>query len=278
MQSQNEQRVMNRQTTWHVINIKARREQNVAHYVRAFRSLQEEDPLVELSRNRCESLKSVSFSEILDNDSAPQWIKVTLLAYTMIDPEAFYNRRSREDITMENWDSDVVANKKEAELIFIPSVHVLAVKKSSDITLNNVLKYLSEALNRIEPDGFDVSAIVERDILDRILTAHAIMRIEATVSYSNPGHTGGFQNVFESKLRNMGADKFSMIAQGTTDHPLVDEEDGMIQAVVNLAEQNGTLKATIQATENAKLENIDSNEHPRVIVVPQMFARPYIMN
>ena len=68
----------------------------------------------------------------------------------------------------------------------------------------------------------------------------------------------------------MGADKFSMIAQGTSEHPLVDEEDGMIQAVVNLAEQNGTVKATIQPTENAKLENIDSNEHPRAIVVPQI--------
>lgn len=275
MRNQNEERIVRRQTTWYVINIKARRDQNTAHYVRAFRSLQEEDPLVDLSRNRCESLKSVTFSEILDNDSAPHWIKVTLLAYTMIDPEAFYNRRSREDITMENWDSDVVANKKEAELIFIPSVHVLAIKKSSDITLNNVLKYLSEALNRIEPDGFDVSVIVERDILNRILTAHAIMRIEANVSYSNPSHTRGFQQTFETKLRGMGADKFSMIAQGTAEHPLVDEEDGMIQAVVNLAEQNGTVKATIQATENAKLENIDSNEHPRVIVVPQIINNIY---
>jgi hypothetical protein len=270
MRNQNEDRIIRRQTTWHVINIKARRDQNSDHYVRVFRSLQEEDPLVELSRNRCESLKSVTYSEILDNDSVPRWIKVTLLAYTMIDPEAFYNRRSREDITMEDWDSDIVANKREADLIFIPSVHVLAVKKSSDISLNNVLKYLSDALNRIEPDGFDVSIIVERDILDRILTAHAIMRIEANVSYSNPGHTRGFQNVFETKLRGMGADKFSMIAQGTSEHPLVDEEDGMIQAVVNLAEQNGTVKATIQPTENAKLENIDSNEHPRAIVVPQI--------
>ena len=275
MQRQNEEKIINRRTTWHVINIKARREQNVAHYVRAFRSLQEEDPLVEISRNRCESLKSVTFSEILDNESAPHWIKVTLLAYTMIDPEAFYNRRSREDITMENWDSDVVANKREAELVFIPSVHVLAVKKSSDISLKNVLKYLSDALNRIEPDGFDVSVIVERDILDRILKAHAIMRIEANVSYSNGGHTKGFQNVFETKLRGMEADRFTMIAQGTSEHPLVDEEDGMIQAVVNLAEQNGTVKATIQATENARLENIDSNEHPRIIVVPQIISNIY---
>lgn len=275
MRNRNEERIVRRQTTWHAINIKARRNQNSAHYVHAFRRLQEEDPLVELSRNRCESLKTVTYSEILDEDSVPHWIKVTLLAYTMIDPEAFYNRRSREDITMEDWDSDVVANKKEVELIFIPSVHILAVKKSSEISLNSVVKYLSEALNRIEPDGFDVSVIVERDILDRILTAHAIMRIEASVSYSNPGHTKGFQQTFETKLRGMGANRFSVIAQGTTEHPLVDEEDGMIQAVVNLAEQNGTVKATIQATENARLENIDSNEHPRVIVVPQIINNIY---
>ena len=69
MRNQNEERIVRRQTTWYVINIKARRDQNTAHYVRAFRSLQEEDPLVDLSRNRCESLKSVTFSEILDNDS-----------------------------------------------------------------------------------------------------------------------------------------------------------------------------------------------------------------
>ncbi len=65
MRNRNEERIVRRQTTWHAINIKARRDQNSAHYVHAFRSLQDEDPLVELSRNRCESLKSVTYSKFL---------------------------------------------------------------------------------------------------------------------------------------------------------------------------------------------------------------------
>ena len=39
-------RVINRQTTWYLINIKARREQTTEHYVQAFRSLYEQDPLI----------------------------------------------------------------------------------------------------------------------------------------------------------------------------------------------------------------------------------------
>ena len=43
-------RVSNRQTTWYLINIKARREQTTEHYVQVFRSLYEQDPLVGFSR------------------------------------------------------------------------------------------------------------------------------------------------------------------------------------------------------------------------------------
>ena len=270
MKNPNENRILRRQTTWYAINIKARREQNTAHYVRTFNSLLQQDPLVELDRNRCESLKSIVFSEILDKESNPLWINLTLLAYTIIDPDAFYNRRSREDITIDNWDTDIVANKREAELIFIPSIHIIAVKRSSDISLNNIIKYLSEALNIIEPDGFDVTAIVERDVLDRILKAHAVMRIEANISYSNPGNTEGFQSVFEDEIKDMGTDTLSIIATGTSEHPLVKKEDGLLEALVNMAEQDGSVKATIQSTENSRLENIDSSEHPRVIVIPQI--------
>ena len=110
-----------------------------------------------------------------------------------IDPEAFYNKRSREDVTMDNWNEDIVANKKETDLYFIPSVHTLAVKCNSDISLKNIVFYLSEALNRVEPDTFDVDVIIERDILERILNAHVVTHLYANISYSNPGHTRGFE-------------------------------------------------------------------------------------
>jgi len=44
----------------------------------------------------------------------------------------------------------------------------------------------------------------------------------------------------------------------------------MLQSIVNLSEQNGYVKATIQATENGNLEQIDSSEHPRKLVIPQI--------
>ena len=263
-------RISNRQTTWHLINIKARREQNTSHYVDVFRRLYDEDPLISLQREKCESLKSMTFSESLDENHEPKWIKAILLSYTIIDPNAFYNKRSQEDVNMDDWDSDIVANKKEAELFFIPSVHTLVVRRNSAITLDNIVLYLSEALNRIEPDMFDVDIIVERDILDRILNAHAVYFVEANISFSNPGHTNGFISAFDNKLRSMDPDKFTIVAKGSKDHPLINEDDGMLPAIVNMSERDGNIKATIQPTEGSKLEKIDSKYHPRVLIIPQI--------
>lgn len=263
-------RIQNRQTTWHLINIKARRNQSTDHYVQAFDRLYDEDPMIALPRDKFGSLKSMTFSELLDERNQPKWIQATLLSYTIVDPNAFYNKRSQEDVDMVDWDSDIVINKKEAELFFIPSVHTLAVRRSSDISLANIVLYLSEALNRIEPDTFDVDVIVERDILERILNAHAVYSIEANVSYSNPGHTNGFEAAFDSKLRGMEPSRFNITATGSKEYPLINEEDGMLQAIVNLSEHNGNVKATIQPTANSKIEKVDSSEHPRILVIPQI--------
>lgn len=268
-------RISNYQTTWHLINIKARREQNTDHYIQIFRKLIEKDPLIELPRDKCESLKSMTFSEEQDENLNPKWIKTILLSYTIIDPDAFYNRRIQKDVNIENWNSDIVANKKETELIFIPSAHTIVVKRNSSITLANIVAYLTEALNRMEPDTFDVSIVVERDVLERILNAHAVYTIEAKISYSNPGHTNGFMAAFDSKLRNMQPNDFTIVAKGSKEHPLINETDGMLQSIVNLSEREGAVKATIQPTEGSKLERIDSKDHPRILIVPQMINNIY---
>lgn len=264
-------RIANQWTTWNLVNIKARQEQTTSHYVEAFRRLYAEDPLIKFPRGgKSGSLKSVQLSELLEEDGNPCWIHIGLLSYTVIDPEAFYNKRSQEDVKMENWDENIVANKKEADLYFIPSIHTLAVKSSAEIGLKNVVYYLAEALNRIEPEIFDVDVIVEKDVLNKILTAHLITHLYANISYSNPGHTHGFEAAFDSKLRGMGGGRFEFTATGSKEHPLNNEEDGMLPAIVNLSEQNGYVRATIQSTANSKLEKIDSSEHPRRLVLSRI--------
>lgn len=261
------ERTTNRQTTWHLINIKARSEQNTKHYLDVFRKLIQEDPMVKLPRDKYGSLKSMDFCNFSDKDNEPKWIRPVLLSYTIVDKNMFYNRREKEDVSIDKWDSDIVANKKEAEMFFIPSVHTLAVKCNSKISLSNIVLFLSEALDRIEPETFDVNVVVERDFLDRILNAHAVLRIEANVSFSNHGNTSGFVKAFDDKIRGMRPDKFTITAKGTKVHPLVNEDDGMLPSIISMSERDGSIKATIQSAEGSGYDNVDSKDHPRILVI-----------
>lgn len=264
-------KVSNKKTTWHLVNIKARRNQTTEHYVQAIEKLYHDDPLICFPRGgKSGSLKHVSFSEIKDETGNPNWIQIELLSYTIVDPEAFYSKSRREDVIIDNWNEDIVANKKETVLYFIPSVHTLAVRCNSVISLNNVVFYLSKALNIIEPEAFDVDVIKERDILDKILNAYAVTQIYANISYSNHGHSDGFEEAFDNKLREMGANRIEFTATGSKRNPLNNDKDGMLQSIINLSEHNGYVRATIQSAEDSKLEKIDSNEHPRILVIPQI--------
>lgn len=258
-----------RRTTWFIVNIKARKNQKPSHYVEAFRAIKEKDPLIEVFGKKCISIRSMIESECVENDDMPKWIQLNITHYTIVDPSAFYNIREHKDVDME-WNTDIVANKHEAELYFIPSVHMLAVKRNSKISLNNVLKYLKGALEDIEPEGFDVSVVLDHDLITRILSAHAIYSYEAQISYSNPGHSKGFAKMFEDNMLTLNPNKFSLAAVGTEENPLVINDDGIIEAATRLAEENGSVKATIVESEGGKRERVDSKDHPRILVIPQI--------
>lgn len=265
------ERVDNRITTWHVINIKAHSNQTPSHYVNAFDSIETQDPLIEMEKrtNRFVSIRSVSRSNIRTIEGLPQWIVINLVAYTMIDPNAFYNRRSKEDVEMP-WDDDVVANKKEAQLIFIPSVHKIAVKRNSDITLNYILQYLKGALESVEPEGFDVDTVKDRDTLERILTAEKLISLNAHISFSNPGRGKMFKELLDTKLREMNPSSVDIALQGSEDRPLNRDDDGLVRAIVDISEENGSVQATIQNGSRISRERIDTEDHPLVLQVLQI--------
>lgn len=262
-------RIERRRTSWYVINVKARRNQTPSHYVDALKQIATADPLIEVYGKKKISLRSMVTSELLENDETPCMIKMCIIHYTIVDPKAFYNKREHTDVNLQ-WDTDIVANKNEAELYFAPSVHKFAIKRNSKISLNNVLKYLQGAFDEVEPEGFDVSVVLDHDMIERILHAHSILSFEANISYSNPGHTGGFREQFERKMTTMNPDRFSLSAVGTEDNPLIRDEDGIIEASTKLAEENGSVKATIVECEGGKRVKIDSKEHPRIIAISEI--------
>lgn len=260
-------------TTWNLINIKARKNQTPAHYIEALTRLKQQDPLIEVAKDRCISILGITKSSE-ESRGIPSWLIIKLIAYTIIDPNNFYNRRSREDIEMA-WDSDVVANKKDAEIFFVPSNHTIAVSRSSKITYRQIQKYFELGLNAIEPDGFDVNTIISKDIINRIKDAHAIIRLQADISFSNPGHTGSFKALFDEKVRETNPDKLNITLEGTRTTPLSNESDGLIPAITDMAERDGSIEATIQEEEGGKYEKINSAQHPRILSVNHMTKANY---
>ena len=225
-------RIDNRMTTWHVINIKAHSNQTPSHYVNAFDSIETQDPLIEMERrtNRFVSIRSVSRSNIQTIDGHPEWMAINLVAYTMIDPSAFY----------------------------------------TDITLNYILQYLKGALESVEPDEFDVDTVKDRDTLERILTAEKLISLSAHISFSNPGRGKMFRGLLDAKLREMNPSSVDIVLQGSEERPLNRENDGLVQAIVNISEENGSVQATIQNGTHLGRERINTEEHPLVLQVRQI--------
>ena len=261
------QRKERRRTTWYAVNIKARRDINQQHYIDAIDAIQRTDPLVHLRGDRYMSIRSIQSSEIHDKNNIPNWIRISLSAYTILNREDFYNRRSKKNVEI-ILDPDIVANKKETELIFVPSVHTLAFRRYGDLTLNSVVTFLEKALEEVEGYGaFDVDVVKDRDILNQILSSYKIITFKARISYSNPGHTTGFRKQFEGKTKNLGGDILEVNAYGSKTNPLQKEPDGLLETLVNMSEENGTVVATVQSTERSALKKIDTSKHPLVFSV-----------
>lgn len=254
---------MARRTIWYVINIKSRDIQTPQRYIEAFEHLYREDPLILLKGNRHISIESLQRSSYLEeNGGYPRTLFLKLSAYDIVNPDAFYNRRSRENVSLQ-WDPDLTANKKDVEIVFVPSVHRFAFKKSSSISLNSVLKFFSKALTQVEgEDTFDVDVVKSHDVIQKILMSHEIFRIEADISYSNADRSGGFRRLLDEKLRGVNACRTKISFEGSRHQPLQSGTDGMLEAVVGISESNGTVVAKIRETARGNVQIINTKDYP----------------
>lgn len=248
---------------WYAFNIKARREQTEEHYISLMRKMLESDPLVELNKNnKYASLKELDFSK---NESGNiEWVKIVMMTYTIIDPNAFYDKRDKKDVSLEFWNSDLVANKQELPMVFFPEIHTMAVKKNPKVSINTALRYMTSVVGEIEPEMFDVTINKDNDTIQYIKNAHTIVKIEANLSFSNPGLSGDFAKAFDQKIYDMNPKKMNIVAEGTEEHPLCKEEDGFLDTVLQLSEQNGEVKAKIKETETSSYRSINTSHYPAV--------------
>ena len=126
------------------------------------------------------------------------------------------------------------------------------------------------ALESVEPEGFDVDTVKDRDTLERILTAEKLISLNAHISFSNPGRGKMFKKLLDKKLREMNPSSVDIALQGSEERPLNRDDDGLVRAIVDISEENGSVQATIQNGSRISRERIDTEDHPLVLQVCQI--------
>ena len=252
-----------RNTYWYVLNIIARKDQHPEHYIKAINNLRAIDPMINVWREKQVSLEKIIEGDILPN-KIPEWIVLKLISYTIIDKDSFYNRKNHTKVDI-NWDNDTVANLKESDVIFFPECHKLAVKKNDNICFGHIKKYFKEALQIIEPNGFDVETVVSKDFITTILQANSIIRFNANISFSNPNHSkecANFLTLLDQNLKQMNADESEFHFVGSKNSPL--QKGNMLEALTKIAETNGSVTACIQKEPDGKFLTVSSKDYPRI--------------
>lgn len=258
-------------TSWYLINITARTNQTPSHYVEALEKLVNEDPLINIKGEKYISARKLELSREKCN-GLPSWIILNLTSYIIVDTGAFYSRTKKEKVSIE-WDSDIVVNFRESDVIFIPSKHIAAVRATSKITYTQIWEYFSEALNIIEPDGFDVNVCIDHHFIESIRTAREIVNIKAEISFSNPTYTDGFesfQSLLDDKMREANPEKVGINIFGSKSSPLEVSDDGLVEATLSIAENNGTVEAVVRENVDSPYTIVNSKDHPRKIQVEAM--------
>ena len=248
--------------SWYTVNIKALTNQTTDNYVRVFNKLIEEDPLVPLQGNKHISIDKFDF---VGGKNDPRMIVLTLCAYDIMDPDAFYDIKRKQQV-MVDISPDVVSNKKDGVLYFVPKTHRLMIQKSSKISLKQVVKYFTIGFEMIEEeDEFDVNVEVSSALIETIKNSHFLYSIEAQLSYSNHDPSDGFVKLFGGEVKDAGAEKVDIKLRGGKGRSLKAKDDGLIDAILQLVKSNGTAKARIKKTQESSPETVETKDFPEIV-------------
>ena len=187
-----------------------------------------------------------------------------LTYYTMLDGADWYNRRTKMIETVE-LDEDLYPNAKEIEYYFIPETHRFCfINKTNGIAMSQIEIFLREALPKLIVDNKEVLVNQEltSDVIERIINAPKLFRLEVGISYSNNDLSDEFEELFDDELRDSQVQNLNMIAKSFKSDTIKIEKSKLLKAALKLSQSNGYAEATIQ-NEEGKKENVATVNYPR---------------
>ena len=136
-----------------------------------------------------------------------------------IKPDSDAIDRNTNEIVPSATDPNKGLSVKIWPYIFVPEFHRIAVIEP--FTEKQVLKFLQKAIGTYrDVDSFEVTVEKDRGVLERILTAPAMSRLEVNISYTNNDNHDDWAEAIDNQMRQSNAKKSTTIVIGTKRNPI----------------------------------------------------------
>jgi len=184
--------------------------------------------------------------------------------YTILDTKDWYNKRLKTIETVE-LNEDLYPNAKEIEYFFIPKAHRFCfISKTNGIAMSQVELFLQKALPSLVEDGKEVIVTREltEDVIERILNAPSLSRLEISLSYSNNDLSDDFEELLDNDIRDGHVEHLNLTAKSFKSETIDINNSKLLKAALKLSQSNGYAEAVIQ-NEHGKNELVATVEYPR---------------
>jgi len=187
-----------------------------------------------------------------------------LTYYTILDGTDWYNKRLRTIQSVE-LDEDLYPNAKEIEYYFIPNAHRFCfINKSNGIAMSQIEIFLQEALPKLidKDKSVYISRELTSDVIERILKAPSLYRLEVGISYSNNDLSDDFEELLDNDLRDGQVENLHLQARSFKAETINLENSKFLKTALNLSQSKSFAQATIE-NEYGKNENVATVDYPR---------------
>lgn len=169
----------------------------------------------------------------------------TIVTYIGIRSNAWFNQKSKEIESRES-EEDLYANTKKTTFFFIPEVHKLCLFSGSEVTIQNIKKYIDACAAKIlGPEQLHANFVTSKDEITEAYKELNISRVKLTINYGNKDPLVGFEETFSDLAKDGNIALINMDVSSAENENLNISEGGMVDSLINLVTKMGDGAAEI---------------------------------
>lgn len=250
---------------FYVINIKLRSNTRSGEsaYIELFQQIYRSRIYVKVHGDNALIMRT-QYREPLPEDATLIVGKIT--RFTYIDNSDWLNMDNGELESFE-LDKNLFPNTKETQYFFFPREHRLVLEFNQSIGVGGVVDFLKEALLRVIDSSSEMIEVNEEqtsDIFDTIVSADKIKKLIIKISYTNQDLTRDFEQFLDEDMRRSNTGSLTLEAKPDHNGTINTKDSEVLSGAIKLAQQNGSVQATIIPAGERKSKRIDTTKHPYV--------------